>query len=124
MEADALQHRLAPLPRAGWKGAARRTVSKRGSLDPVWWLQLAQNMTPRDEHKPVDIRDVQRIVNFANSVRREASPGTRRSAMTRGKPEGEAVRPLGTACIACGSVLGLGAVCRCQSSENAGRYDN
>jgi hypothetical protein len=126
-EADAL-HRLAALPSAGWESAARRTLSKRGVLDPIWWLRLAEE----NQASAPSFTDTHELEQLARSVMSPDPGGPRRRTRSRSawrswRKSDLATNDLGPkhrVCVACGLVRGLEELCDCQGTENAGRFDN
>lgn len=111
---------LALLPEATCGDAARLTLRKTGTLDLVRWLRYAHFHQARQA-----VRDVSEEQLFVAVLVARAQSGARRRprgrlATTPFRPVNDA-RPRGSLCVACGSVLSLGAVCGCRRSENAGR---
>jgi hypothetical protein len=113
---------LAGLPQDRLTSSARRTLSKRGELDPLWWLKLATENTPASTRAPATLADVERILDrLMGTERRVEFP-------LRGRRSTSAPRPTacaaGALCTGCGAVMGLGSVCGCRATENAGRCNN
>lgn len=112
---------LAGLPHAKLTSSARRTLSKRGELDPVWWLKLATENTTSSAPSMPTRADLQRILDglmtAGSPVRSFSRADTRRRNESWRQAEGNL-------CTACGSVMALGQVCGCRVSENAGRCNN
>ena len=113
---------LAGLPPDRLTSSARRTLSKRGELDPLWWIKLATESTPVSTRAPATLADVERILDrlMGTEMRVEVPLKGRRSTSV---PRPTA-RAAGALCTGCGAVMGLGSVCGCRAAENAGRCNN
>ena len=115
---------LASLPEARWAPAARRTLSKRGSLDPVWWLRLADEDSPTHASGQEDLRELLKVGRRLLRLSRSASTVGSAGQMQGAARSERGARASGKVCLACGSVMDLESVCGCRRSENAGRCDN
>lgn len=114
---------LAQFPVAVCTEGARLTLRKTGALDLVRWLRYTHFHAAKQIIR--NLTEEQMAQALAVATAAGAKRGRPRSRkVPAATPPVQYARPRGRLCLACGSVFGLGDVCGCRRSENAGRCNN